>query len=146
MQGLKCLVKVLSLAALSAVATPFVLNAQSDPGVRAGAAGAGGPFQASRKVRRTSSIFQRNPISTRWKTCPTTAWDRALTSIRVRDRMLIRPPVDRVPPSTVHQAPTMAPPPANKIPSFLSLTGLVREVRFVKGPTARRMAACTTCS
>jgi len=56
MQGLKCLVKVLSLAALSAVATPFVLNAQSDPGVRGGAAGAGGPFQASRKVRRTSSI------------------------------------------------------------------------------------------
>jgi cytochrome c553 len=140
MLKLNTFVRVLSIATLSITGTVGVLSAQRDPGVRAGAPGAGGPIKNLTKgeldffnIQGVEDFVQvedvpNNGLGPRFNldSCggchahPATGGSSPF----------INPQVAR--------AATMAPPPANKIPAFLSLTGPIREARFVKNPDGTR--------
>jgi len=129
------IVGVLSVV-LSIAATVGILSAQSDPGVRGGSPGAGGPINGLTQGEKDFFNTFAKPGFAEVEDVPTGGLGPRF-NLDSCAGCHAQPAMGGTSPFTnpqVAKAPTMAPPPANQIPAFLSLMGPVREARFVTNP------------
>ena len=129
-------VRVLSVAALSVMLTMGVLSAQIDPRVRPGPPGAGGPINGLTQGELDFFNIQGVPDFIQVEDVPNNGLGPRF-NLDSCGGCHAQPATGGSSPFTnpqVARAATMAPPPANQIPAFLSLAGPVREARFVRKP------------
>jgi CxxC motif-containing protein (DUF1111 family) len=127
---------VLSIATLSVAGTMGLLSAQTDPGVRGGAQGAGGPIKGLTQGELDFFNIQAKPDFVQVEDVPNNGLGPRF-NLDSCGGCHAQPATGGSSPFTnpqVARAATMAPPPANQIPAFLSLMGPVREARFVRNP------------
>jgi CxxC motif-containing protein (DUF1111 family) len=112
-----------------------ILSAQSDPGVRGGAPGAGGPIKGLTQGEKDFFNIQAVPDFIQVEDVPNNGLGPRF-NLDSCGGCHAQPSTGGTSPfinPQVSRAATMAPPP-NQTPSFLSLTGPVREARFVRNP------------
>ena len=129
------LLRVLSAATVALVGTVGVLSAQTDPGVRGGAPGAGGPIMGLTQGELDFFNIQAVPDFIQVEDVPNNGLGPRF-NLDSCGGCHAQPTAGGTSPAInpqVAKAATLAPPP-NKIPAFLSLSGPVREARFVKNP------------
>jgi CxxC motif-containing protein (DUF1111 family) len=125
--------RVLTVVTVSIVGTVGILSAQTDPGVRGGAPGAGGPIKDLTQGELDFFNIQATPDFIQVEDVPNNGLGPRF-NLDSCGGCHVQPATGGTSPAInpqVARAATLAPPP-NKIPAFLSATGPIREARFVK--------------